>query len=146
MRLNFVFSEIYNAALNKFDPSDDSWDKIKHRGERFVEVYEKKCAEIVSLIPRITNRRWNKSEVDIYFVSWKGPNFSRPLTLRVRKDMLLMLVVLTHELIHNIVSEKEPSIELENEINDYVEKIFKELKIEISEQIQRVRKSSLSPM
>jgi|SRR3989344_6189674 len=146
MRLNFVFSEIYNGALNKFDPSEDSWNKIRSRGKLFVEEYEKTYNKILRIIPKITGRRWNKIELDVYFVSWKGPNFSRPLTLRVRKDMLLMLVVLTHELIHNIMPERGPSMELENEINDYVEKIFKELKIEISEQIQRVRKSSLSPM
>ena len=142
MRLNFVFSKIYNEMLNKFNPSEDSWEKIKHRGELFVQEYEKKCSEIVELIPKITNRQWNKLELDVYFVSWNGPNFSKPLTLRVRKDMLLMLVVLTHELIHNIMPEKKSSIELENEINDYVEEIFKQLKIDIAAQIKIVRESS----
>lgn len=142
MRLNFVFSKVYNENLNKFNPSETTWDIIKYRGEKFVEVYEKKCIEILDIIPRITNRYWNKLELDVYFVSWNGPNFSTPLTLRVRKDMLLMLVVLTHELLHNIIKDKEAGIELENEINDYVEEIFKELKIDISDQIKIARKSS----
>ncbi|MDO8508521.1 MAG: hypothetical protein Q7S27_02435 [Nanoarchaeota archaeon] len=142
MKLNFVFSEIYNKNLNRFNPIEDSWDKIKNRGEKFVEEYEQKCYEIINLIPKITKRSWNKLELNVYFVSWNGPNFSNPLTLRVRKDMLLMFVVLTHELIHNIMPEKGPSQELENEINNYVEEIFKELKINISDQIKIVRESS----
>ena len=141
MELNFIFSKIYTKNLNRFNPSEDSWDKITYRGEEFVKEYEKEFIEILNLILRITNRHWNQLELKVYFVSWKGPSFSNPLTLRVRKDMLLMLVVLTHELIHNIMSEKESSIQLENEINDYVEDIFTELKIDISDQMKIVRKS-----
>ena len=140
MKLNFVFSSIYNKNLNRFNPSPDTWEKVKNRGELFVKEYESLSNEIVNLIPKITKREWIGNEINVYFVSWNGPNFSKPLTLRVRKDMVMMLMVLTHELIHNIMPEKDSSLELENEINDYVEEIFKELKIDISEQMKIVRK------
>lgn len=142
MKLNYNFSYIYHKNLNKHNPVDINWEKIKTHGEKFISKYKNTIEEILGIIPRITGKSWKKNEIEVYFVGWKGPSFSRPLTLKVHKDMLLMLTILTHEVLHNILDNKKPGIELENEINNYVEKIFNKLNINIDEQIKQMKEFS----
>ncbi len=142
MKLNYNFSYIYHKNLNKHNPASVNWGKIKVHGKKFVSKYENTIEEILNIIPKITGVGWKKNEMEVYFVSWKGPSFSKPLTLKVRKDMLLMLTILTHELLHNALDNKKPGIKLEKEINNYVVKIFDKLNIDIDEQIKQMKEFS----
>lgn len=142
MKLNYNFSYVYHKNLNKHNPADVNWEKIKGYGKKFISKYKNAIEEIVKIIPKVTGKNWKKREIEVYFVSWKGPSFSKPLTLKVRRDMLLMLTVLTHELLHNILDDKKSGMELEEEINGYVEEIFNKLNIDIGEQIKQMKEFS----
>ncbi len=140
-KIEFVYSWIYFESLNKHLRKDISWKKVKEIGKKFEDKYSEEIAKIVEVTPEVTNKEWKDEIIKVYLVEWAGPSFSHPLTLKVREDLLLMLVVLTHELIHNILDEKA-SKETERKINDYIEKIFEKVGIEGKEQISLLRKIS----
>lgn len=142
MKLNYNFSYVYHKNLNKYNPASVNWEKIKAHGKKFISEYKNTIEEILNIIPKITEMDWKKNEIEVYFVSWKGPSFSKPLTLKVRKDMLLMLTILTHELLHNILEDKKSGIVLEKEIKNYVVKVFNKLNIDIDKQIKQMEEFS----
>ena len=139
MKLNYIFSHIYFRALNKNKPVRRNWDEVKHLGRAFLDKYESAINKIISEIPKITGKNFKKEQIDVYFVDWNGPSFSNPLTFKVREDYMMMHVVLTHELMHHLFPEKRGGMELEREINSYVEKVFSKLGIQAREQINSIR-------
>lgn len=143
MKINFIFSEIYHNNLNRHSVAKENWSIVKKHAEDFIKIYTNKIEEIIREIPKITETNWpNKKEIDVYVVGWKGPSFSNPLTLRIRKDHSLTLATLTHELLHIMFKEEGPSLELEIKINNYVDSLFKRLDIIADEQISLMRKFS----
>jgi hypothetical protein len=139
MRLKFRLSHIYNKHL-KPDLTSVQWKRVKKLAARFLNVYHAEIKKIILLLPKIAGKSWPEedgNELEVYFVSWKGPSFSHPLTLKVREDLLLMLIILTHELGHHFF-EKETK-ETERKVNALVEKIFKKLNIAVDKQMTLLR-------
>ena len=141
LKLNFVYSWIYFESLNKHVRKDITWERVKELGKEFEAKYADEIKKIVEIIPEVTKLNWKEDRINVYVVEWAGISFSHPLTLKVREDLLLMLVVLTHELIHNILTEKTTK-QTEIKINDYVEQIFNKLNIDAKAQISLLRKVS----
>lgn len=140
MELEFVFSEIYHKNLNRYAPTKQSWKLVKAHCEKFVLEYKETFPRIIQAIERfVLNKPFEEKSIKVYFVGWTGASFSNPLTLNARRDMLLMLTTLTHELLHVVFKERDSSLSLEEEINDLVEEIFKYINIDAKEQIEVMR-------
>jgi hypothetical protein len=83
------------------------------------------------------NAPWKEKSIKVYIVDWPGPSFSHPLTLKVREDLLLMLFILTHELLHYFFIEKPlEGKEKEEKIDEKVKEIFDILRIDVKEQLE----------
>ncbi len=142
MQINFVYSHVYFQMLNAHKKVDRTWEEVVRLGRSFEERYKREIKEIAETIPKVINQNWKEDVIDVYFVDWCGPSFSNPLTLKVREDLLLILVILTHELIHHFKLDKPKGYEREKQINDYVEEVFKDLRIEANSQIETMRSFS----
>ena len=141
MQIKFHYSWIYNEMLNRIGQGDYTWDEVKKYGEEFETKYKNEIKQIVEVIPEVVGKPWSQDYMDVYLVSYKGPSFSKPLTLKVREDQLLMLVILTHELLHYfyVGSVNEPK-KMEVWVNANTHKVFELLGIEASEQLKTLKK------
>lgn len=70
------------------------------------EAWKKSGNKILAEISHVTRLKWHEKEIVIYITAGIHP-FSDPLTLNVRGDTQHRIDVLTHELIHRIVSDKQ---------------------------------------
>jgi len=141
MKLKFMVVDVYNTILNKSSIEynlEEYLEETNKIGKIFLSKYSKEINKIVKLLPKITRKRWPKclgNEIEVYFVKYKGPSFAYPLTLKVRGDLLFMLVILTHELGHRFFD----GYGSEKDINDLTEKVFEKLKINTKKQIALIR-------
>lgn len=136
MKLNFIYSKVYFKNLNRHNPVERTWEEVIKIGKEFEEKYKKEIDEIIKIIPKIVGKPWKEKTKDVYIVDWLGPSFSRPLTLKVRKSLLLMLVILTHELLHNFYLNESDVQKVEKKINHQTEKIFEGLNINAEKQMK----------
>ncbi|OYT32332.1 hypothetical protein DRJ22_00790 [Candidatus Woesearchaeota archaeon] len=128
--------------MNKYKRIKRNWKEVKKIGKKFEKKYKKEINKITRLIPKIVRKPWRKKEINVYIVDWAGPSFSHPLTLKVRKDLLLMLVILTHELLHHFYTKKFYLDEEGNEtkINKKVKEVFEKLKLDVKKQLKTLQK------
>lgn len=139
MDLKFTFSEVYHNNLNRYSPRKHDWKTVKAHCNVFIQNYYDYFPKIVSEIETATGHKWKQNDIKVYMVGWSGPSFSNPLTLCAKPDLLLMLTTLCHELLHIVFREEEPSLELEEKINNFVEKIFQKIDISAAKQINFMR-------
>lgn len=127
--------------LNRIGQGDFTWDEVKKYGEEFETKYKNEIKQIVEVIPEVVGKPWSQDYMDVYMVNYKGPSFSKPLTLKVRKDYLLMLVILTHELLHYFYSgDTEDPKQMEIWINEKTKNVFDKLGIDTSKQFKTLQK------
>jgi len=139
MKLNFFYSFVYFSQLNKFKKAKRLWPEVKEIGKQFENKYQSEINQLLGIIPKVTGKPWHNKTITVYITDWPGPSFSHPLTLKVNSDLLLMLVILTHEFLHDFYLKDKKTLgiqEVEKQINQKVEEIFKLLKINADKQIQ----------
>ncbi len=138
MQLTFVYSNVYFRNLNRHKHVNRTWDEVKRIGHEFENKYKSEIEQIIKIIPEVVGKSWRRGTIEVYIVDWPGPSFSHPLTLKVRDDLLLMLVILTHELLHDFYfDDKDKNIEeIEELINKNVKKVFEKLNLDVSEQLK----------
>jgi len=138
MEIIFFYSAVYFRNLNKYKSTKRTWEEVKNIGGDFENKYRSEINQIIKIIPEIVEKPWRRNIVEVYIVDWIGPSFSHPLTLKVREDLLLMLVILTHELLHDFyLGEKNKNIEtIEESINNNVKQVFEKLNIDVAEQLK----------
>ncbi len=138
MELKFVYSRVYFRHLTKYKKANKDWKEVRKIGKEFEEKYKSEINKIIKIIPKIVRKPWRKKEIDVYIVDWVGPSFSHPLTLKVREDLLLMLVILTHELLHQFYMEDFYLDEEGNEakINEDVKEVFEKLGLDVKKQLK----------
>jgi len=139
MKIKFVYSNIYFRSLNRHKSVATTWDKVKSLGNSFEKRYSSEIIKIPSLIEKVSSKKFNEKELECYLIDWAGPSFSNPLTLKVRKDPLLMLVILTHELIHHVTGGKITP-KKHQKINDLTEEVIKKLGLKAEDQMAFLRK------
>jgi len=104
-KTEIVYSWPYIYALNLNLSKEEIlalYKKIRDFGEkRFKPLFNKYIDAILDTIPKVTGYKWEKNYIPIYLMSMRGQSFSFPLTIKIREDRLLMLVILIHELVHN---------------------------------------------
>jgi len=142
MNLRFNYSRVYFNCLNKHKKVNTSWEDVKRIGNLFEKKYNEEIKKILEIIPSILNKEWEQEEINVYLVDWFGPSFSHPLTLKIRDDTLLMLVILTHELVHYFFMNEPAGKKKEKKINNVVEKVFLKLNINAKKQISNLREIS----
>ncbi|MFA6416046.1 MAG: hypothetical protein WCW56_00990 [Candidatus Paceibacterota bacterium] len=139
MKLEYIYSKVYFRNLNKHSSTNRTWEEVKNIGKNFEKKYTEEINRIIKIIPKITGKPWREKQTKVYFIDWLGPSFSHPLTLKVRDDLLLMLVILTHELLHDFYLQDKDIEKVEIKINKQVEKVFEELKIDAGDQINTLQ-------
>jgi len=140
MKLNFIYSFVYFEILNKSNDVSHSWEDVKKMGKSFERKYSEELRQITALIPKVVNKSWTKNEINVFIVDWPGPSFSSPLTLKVRVDKLLMLVILAHELLHTFYGDIKITEKMELEINNNVKKVFTKLGLDIAGQMEKLER------
>ncbi|NOY89234.1 MAG: hypothetical protein GXO93_07600 [FCB group bacterium] len=136
MEVEFFYSAVYFRSLNKYKSTKRTWDEVKKIGKRFEKKYGSEISQIVKIIPKVIGKPWRRKIIEVYIIDWIGPSFSHPLTLKVRKDMLLMLVILTHEFLHDFYLGEANIEEVEETINKNVAQVFKRLNIDATRQLK----------
>jgi hypothetical protein len=141
MRLKFNYWNVYFRQLNRHKKIDRSWEDVKRLGKEFESKYKFEINKVLKIIPEVVGKIWDEKVIDVYMVDWDGPSFSHPLTLKVREDFLLMLVILTHELLHHFYIEtfSQDMEGGEKKINQDVEKVFDKLGIDIEKQLRIIQ-------
>ena len=127
MNLSFKYSRIYFIELNRYKEVNRTWEEVIRLGAKFEERYKEEIKNKNKIIKKILNKNWPIDNIPIYMVDRIGPSFSNPLTLKVREDLLLMLVVLVHELIHQFPTFNIHRTGNEKEINNYMNMSLKKL-------------------
>jgi hypothetical protein len=136
MKIEFFYSEFYFKQLNKYKSTKRTWSEVKKIGQDFEKKYKSEISQIVKLIPKLVKKPWRRKITEVYIVDWIGPSFSHPLTLKVRENLLLMLVILTHELLHDFYLGRRNVEEVEEIINNKVKQVFEKLDINVAEQLK----------
>ena len=136
MKLEFIYSEVYFRNLNKYKNVSRNWEQVKELGKRFESKYQSKINQIVRIIPEITGKPWRRKITEVYLIDWDGPSFSHPLTLKVRDNLLLMLVILTHELLHDFYRNEKDIENAEKRINEDVKSVFEKLELDTEKQLE----------
>jgi hypothetical protein len=141
MKIEFFYSKVYFLHLNKYQPTNRSWEEVKKLGQKFEKKYKTEIEQIIKIIPKLTQKPWRRKLTEVYINSWTGPSFSHPLTLTVREDLLLMLVILTHELLHDFYlgEDKKNLKKTEEKINELVKEVFVKLKIDANKQLAELQ-------
>ena len=142
MKIRFVYSNIYFRNLNRFKKTKNNWDYIKNLGKEFEAEYSDRIKSITSIIQQIVGRKWEDEIIKVYITDWIGPSFSHPLTLKARKDKLLMFVILIHELIHQLYFNEEITKGKEIEINKMVKEVLNAIELKADEQLSKLRNYS----
>jgi hypothetical protein len=112
---------LYNQAnlFNKANKSFDSvWKEIISDGREFEKLFDQYKLRIIELVPQYSGFPWKQfAEPLIYIYPVKYfPSFSHPLTLHIRKDPIINLGMVIHELAHNNMPFEFPSEELQETI------------------------------
>ena len=95
-----IWLQAYNRSSRKFSPQ-----KVQSYMKAAEKVWRKYEKIILQELPRIIKLKWKERKIICYVVGDCRP-FSDPLTLPVYKDKGLFVDVLTHELIHQLFSQK----------------------------------------
>lgn len=140
MELEFVYSEVYFRNLNKYRSISRNWKQVKELGKKFEKKYQPEINQIVRIIPKITGKPWRRKIIEVYPVDWDGTSFSQPLTLKVRDNLLLMLVILTHELLHDFYRDEIDIEKAEERINEDVKSVFEKLELDAEKQLEALHR------
>ena len=122
--------------MNKYKSTKRTWDEVKKIGQDFEKKYKSEINQIIKIIPGLVGNPWRSEITEVYIVDWIGPSFSHPLTLKVKEDLLLMLVILTHELLHSFYLDEKDIEKVEEVINNKVKQVFEKLNINAVEQLK----------
>lgn len=122
MDVKFIISEIY---IKQFRPPsfDDALKIIKERSSMLEDLFFKFENIILSGIEKYSGYNWDdisKNIIYVYPILTKGKSFSDPLTISLKENKWLNLIILIHELTHNI-------LEFNIEPHDYQEFLINEI-------------------
>ena len=122
LQIKFIYSYTYSVNLYRVLNEDKSnfgklWEDTKTYGSNFESYLKQYKSKILELIPEYSGYGWSEfAEPTIYVYpihpSLRIPSFSHPLTLKVRENINLTLGVFIHELAHNNMNFKFPSLEI----------------------------------
>jgi hypothetical protein len=116
MKIKFFYSQVYFRHLNQNKTTKRSWEEVKKIGKTFEKKYTKEIENLLKIIPQEVGKPWQSKEITVYPIDWSGPSFSNPLTLKVRDDLKLMLVILIHELLHDFFLQEKILKELKKKL------------------------------
>jgi len=103
IRYSWPYNKEFYPELSNEEFYRKIWLEVIKIGKKFERLYNKYIQNILELIPKFSGFSWREFAdpfIPIYLVKKSGTSISDPLTLKIRKDTKLMLVILTHELSH----------------------------------------------
>ncbi len=140
-----VYSWIYNMNLNpelNRDEIDVLYKEVLSIGREFALVYDKYIISILISIPKFSGYSWQECAeqfIPIYLVKGSKTSFSKPLTLKVRDDVIKMLVILIHELCHNNMDWKwENTVYMENCMNLVTQAVMHDIGLDGDQQYEEI--------
>ena len=126
MKINFVYSRVYDELLHRYIKKELSELFIKEMllfNEEFEAFWEKDGKKIISNIEKISRLKF-KGNKNCYLVSnMFYAAISEPLTLR-KENLIDMKMRLIHELVHILISDNY------NKLNDLINRIYPEESVE----------------
>ncbi|MCD6464279.1 hypothetical protein J7L02_02020 [Candidatus Woesearchaeota archaeon] len=142
IKYSWIYNKQFYLDLSIEEFNNKIWNRVLAIGKRFEKLYNKYIDRIVELIPKYSGFDWGEcceTFIPIYLVKKPGPSFSDPLTLKVRSDLKLMLVILTHELCHkNMEGVIDDPLLRENVMNLTTKFVFKDLKLNVENQLEKL--------
>lgn len=121
-KIIFRRSWLYDSALARRqefkNPDEKKLQKAFTKIQKDWKVHE---ALLLKEISKVTKLKWNEKEIVIYFSYGIFP-YSDPLTINPRSD----IHVITHELIHRILSEDENWLKIKKRWGKFMSKYKKE--------------------
>ncbi len=129
-KIIFKHSYIYSkniAYWQKKDISEKGLEKLKQHKDKLERVFKKEGKKILPAIERASGLKWHQNEIACYIVK-NSFSFSDPLTIGFEKGpkkIEYYVDVLTHELIHQILTEKENWLKIEKNWNKLMRKYKK---------------------
>ena len=140
------YSFIYNVFLNQEFTREDLVT-LKEKCRKFEALYNKYSKILLKSMEK-HGFKWKRAYIPIYIVKNARISFSDPLTLRFEDNQKMMLVVLSHELLHNNIFRNrkfKSRKELHMFMEPLLEKILSELPINLNKELslfnQRIHKS-----
>ena len=134
------YSYIYNKQFDSNFSYKDK-NKLQRKCRKFGILYKKYIKQILKEIEK-SQGKWKRKYIPIYIVEKSKTSFSDPLTLKYQKNPKLMLVIMTHELLHNNLSKKFKSTkELHKYMEPILNKIIKNLKINLNKELNEFNSS-----
>jgi hypothetical protein len=106
----FHRSHLYDAALKR-EPEFEKPPEEKAFAKKiksYEALWKKEGPAILEELQRVTKLKWHNSEI-VCYVTWGVYPYSDPLTINPRKDANGTLDILTHELIHVLLSQESNS-------------------------------------
>jgi hypothetical protein len=112
-KINFVYSRVYdnnwqiwkNAYNKKIENESDKFT-IKEYFNLINNEWIKNEYLILNEISKILNLKWKNKFIKCYIIR-EGVAFSDPLTIPVKETVSLFIDILTHELIHIIITQNK---------------------------------------
>jgi len=140
------YSWIYNKIFNK-DFTRQDFIKLKDDCKKFEEVYNKYITKILELIEENHKKEWMYKFIPIYILRDAPKSFSDPLTVKYAENENMMLVILTHELLHNNFVGKwdfKNSEDLHKYMEPILNKIISKLPLDLSEELRLFNEKTMN--
>lgn len=103
-RVNIEYSPVYDEMIHRWQnvPFENAQEKAADYISRFEAVWRPVEGKVFESMQRVSGLSWKGESIDCFIVQNSKP-FSRPLTLPMKKDLLVEAETLIHELTHNIL-------------------------------------------
>ena len=131
--IEFRVSRIYNIQWQRPKELQDPPPKVEwfRRRKTLEAMWKKHGRNILQTMSAVTGLPWEEDRIIVY-LTWGIISFSDPLTLNLRKDVVMDFETLTHELIHRISSSPKNQKKIERRWKAFTKKYPKEVPVGIN--------------
>lgn len=107
-KVNIEYSPVYDEMIHRWQniPFENAQEKAADYISRFGAVWRQIEERVFSSMQKVSGLSWMGESIDCFIVQNSKP-FSRPLTLPMKKDLLVESETLIHELVHNILMQNK---------------------------------------
>lgn len=147
LKYSWTYNRQFNSNLTEEEFENTVWQEVLSIGRKFENFFRKYKDKILELIPKFSGWRWKElpdKSISVYLVKKEGFCFPDPLTLKIDKDLIQMLVTFVHELSHRnidlhfpIKNPAEDFMKREVLINEITVEVFKNLELETTRQLNK---------
>lgn len=115
MKINFVYSQVYDNLLTEMSRKKFTLDQIKEMHfykEELEAVWKKEEKRIIKEIEKVSKLKFSKKNIECFVVyHMKFAAISEPLTLKKESHLIRAKTILIHELAHILLQDNKEKIE-----------------------------------